>query len=165
MHQIHSLVTVVQMCCLPILTIMSIPVFIVAICHDFFHFFFIFKQKTAYELRISDWSSDVCSSDLPHLSPVRRPLPRCRARPGPVPLRTEARVFTHRGAARSPWTRSCDAAHGRASGPRLRPGATPIFWPVLFPSPAFRHWGPPPFFHCCSTPHPSTPPPSPPPPP
>src|SRR3546814_2494613 len=31
-----------------------------------FHFFlfFFFKQKTAYELRISDWSSDVCSSDL-----------------------------------------------------------------------------------------------------
>src|SRR3546814_3530617 len=26
--------------------------------------FFCFKQKTAYELRISDWSSDVCSSDL-----------------------------------------------------------------------------------------------------
>src|SRR3546814_7416078 len=30
---------------------------------DFIVFFF-FKQKTAYELRISDWSSDVCSSDL-----------------------------------------------------------------------------------------------------
>src|SRR3546814_903879 len=31
--------------------------------------FFFFKQKTAYEMRISDWSSDVCSSDLtPHLS-------------------------------------------------------------------------------------------------
>src|SRR3546814_9350780 len=29
----------------------------------FFYFFF-FKQKTAYEMRISDWSSDVCSSDL-----------------------------------------------------------------------------------------------------
>src|SRR3546814_8554628 len=28
------------------------------------YFFFFFKQKTAYELRISDWSSDVCSSDL-----------------------------------------------------------------------------------------------------
>src|SRR3546814_4118567 len=28
-------------------------------------FFFFFKQKTAYEVRISDWSSDVCSSDLP----------------------------------------------------------------------------------------------------
>src|SRR3546814_3496508 len=28
--------------------------------------FFFFKQKTAYEMRISDWSSDVCSSDLRH---------------------------------------------------------------------------------------------------
>src|SRR3546814_1244079 len=27
-------------------------------------FFFFFKQKTAYEMRISDWNSDVCSSDL-----------------------------------------------------------------------------------------------------
>src|SRR3546814_14057884 len=32
---------------------------------DVFIFFFLFKQKTAYELRIRDWSSDVCSSDLP----------------------------------------------------------------------------------------------------
>src|SRR3546814_1720176 len=31
-------------------------------------FIFVFKQKTAYELRISDWSSDVCSSDLTRLS-------------------------------------------------------------------------------------------------
>src|SRR3546814_4415069 len=30
-------------------------------------FIFFFKQKTAYEMRISDWSSDVCSSDLHHL--------------------------------------------------------------------------------------------------
>src|SRR3546814_1374977 len=30
----------------------------------FVGFFFFFKQKTAYEMRISDWSSDVCSSDL-----------------------------------------------------------------------------------------------------
>src|SRR3546814_10013041 len=29
--------------------------------------FFFFKQKTAYEMRISDWSSDVCSSDLEDL--------------------------------------------------------------------------------------------------
>src|SRR3546814_18383650 len=29
--------------------------------------FFFFKQKTAYEMRISDWSSDVCSSDLKSL--------------------------------------------------------------------------------------------------
>src|SRR3546814_6052294 len=31
---------------------------------DVFFYFFVFKQKTAYEVRISDWSSDVCSSDL-----------------------------------------------------------------------------------------------------
>src|SRR3546814_3669178 len=35
----------------------------------YFLFFFFFKQKTAYEMRISDWSSDVCSSDLAALSP------------------------------------------------------------------------------------------------
>src|SRR3546814_9336194 len=35
--------------------------------------FFFFKQKTAYELRISDWSSDVCSSDLPSRSFEREP--------------------------------------------------------------------------------------------
>src|SRR3546814_4604752 len=33
--------------------------------------FFFFKQKTAYELRISDWSSDVCSSDLIEISRLR----------------------------------------------------------------------------------------------
>src|SRR3546814_10335453 len=32
--------------------------------------FFFFKQKTAYEMRISDWSSDVCSSDLSSTAPV-----------------------------------------------------------------------------------------------
>src|SRR3546814_7975165 len=30
----------------------------------YYFFVFFFKQKTAYEMRISDWSSDVCSSDL-----------------------------------------------------------------------------------------------------
>src|SRR3546814_4285710 len=33
-------------------------------CRSVLYFFFFFKQKTAYEMRISDWSSDVCSSDL-----------------------------------------------------------------------------------------------------
>src|SRR3546814_4762201 len=33
-------------------------------------FFFFFKQKTAYEMRISDWSSDVCSSDLAAVAPA-----------------------------------------------------------------------------------------------
>src|SRR3546814_6492620 len=34
--------------------------------------FFFFKQKTAYEMRISDWSSDVCSSDLLTHRPLRK---------------------------------------------------------------------------------------------
>src|SRR3546814_11375038 len=33
-------------------------------------YFFFFKQKTAYEMRISDWSSDVCSSDLSELAQI-----------------------------------------------------------------------------------------------
>src|SRR3546814_10115357 len=38
-------------------------------------FFFFFKQNTAYEMRISDWSSDVCSSDLPAIAlPVKSAL-------------------------------------------------------------------------------------------
>src|SRR3546814_3437906 len=40
--------------------------------HSFVFFdFFFFKQKTAYEMRISDWSSDVCSSDLQQLNSQR----------------------------------------------------------------------------------------------
>src|SRR3546814_19065218 len=44
--------------------------------------FFFFKQKTAYDLRISDWSSDVCSSDLL--------LRRLRRLPGEQPRPIEA---------------------------------------------------------------------------
>src|SRR3546814_5375459 len=38
-------------------------IIVFVVCFSLFMFFV--KQKTAYELRISDWSSDVCSSDLP----------------------------------------------------------------------------------------------------
>src|SRR3546814_15762835 len=38
-------------------------------------YFFFFKQKTAYEMRISDWSSDVCSSDLAQLGAQAVHLP------------------------------------------------------------------------------------------
>src|SRR3546814_555413 len=51
---------------------------------------FFFKQKTAYEMRISDWSSDVCSSDLQRQRAPRRPvLGRAAAHPvrTPLPLR------------------------------------------------------------------------------
>src|SRR3546814_2674866 len=46
-----------------------------SIIHFILYFFFIFffKQKTAYEMRISDWSSDVCSSDLQHLTGYKLP--------------------------------------------------------------------------------------------
>src|SRR3546814_6604024 len=43
--------------------------------------FFFFKQKTAYEMRISDWSSDVCSSDLRRISDTEAKLQVDR-RPG-----------------------------------------------------------------------------------
>src|SRR3546814_6557808 len=39
-------------------------VLMMIICCVIVCFVFFFKQKTAYEMRISDWSSDVCSSDL-----------------------------------------------------------------------------------------------------
>src|SRR3546814_5334816 len=42
----------------------SVDWFSVVYSSDLFETFFFFKQMTAYELRISDWSSDVCSSDL-----------------------------------------------------------------------------------------------------
>src|SRR3546814_10363696 len=46
------------------------------------YFFFFFKQKTAYEMRISDWSSDVCSSDLQdHENETKMHLAALSARP------------------------------------------------------------------------------------
>src|SRR3546814_5029478 len=49
--------------------------------------FFFFKQKTAYELRISDWSSDVCSSDLsaPSVSGIKKTSKYKKAKAGVVP--------------------------------------------------------------------------------
>src|SRR3546814_10572199 len=43
---------------------MHCSVLLLIYCLFFYCLFFFFKQKTAYEMRISDWSSDVCSSDL-----------------------------------------------------------------------------------------------------
>src|SRR3546814_20467936 len=49
------------------------------------YYFFFFKQKTAYEMRISDWSSDVCSSVSRAVASLLRPAPprpqRCRLTP------------------------------------------------------------------------------------
>src|SRR3546814_9722666 len=55
----------------------SLSIFIGVLC-EFFLVFFFFKQKTAYEMRISDWSSDVCSSDLRRGPPsVYAGVPSC----------------------------------------------------------------------------------------
>src|SRR3546814_8992253 len=49
--------------CLRVLILCVLSVHFIVLLRISFYFFF-FKQKTAYEMRISDWSSDVCSSDL-----------------------------------------------------------------------------------------------------
>src|SRR3546814_17070688 len=70
-----------------------------------FYTFFFFKQKTAYEMRISDWSSDVCSSDL---------VPRH------VPGRSAGRrlqTLWPRSEARPPLG---EARHGRSAAPHRR---------------------------------------------
>src|SRR3546814_10619066 len=54
--------TCVMVICKSVLFCVSFMCMFVLFC--FLFFFFFFKQKTAYEMRISDWSSDVCSSDL-----------------------------------------------------------------------------------------------------
>src|SRR3546814_12313627 len=54
---------------------------------------FFFKQKTAYEMRISDWSSDVCSSDLDDSGAERRLL----ALPPPLIVRPAAEEAAEEG--------------------------------------------------------------------
>src|SRR3546814_5323626 len=55
--------------------------------------FFFFKQKTAYEMRISDWSSDVCSSDLGVIDPRRQAGDEFPARiAGIGPVRARQRI-------------------------------------------------------------------------
>src|SRR3546814_3341464 len=77
-------------------------------CH-FFYFFF-FKQKTAYEMRISDWSSDVCSSDLARDRPANRN--RCRANVAADGRRTSGREWR-------PWHFSFDIGAATYSRPAL----------------------------------------------
>src|SRR3546814_5558014 len=61
--------------------------------------FFFFKQKTAYEMRISDWSSDVCSSDL--LGRYRRYRVPGRGAGMPGPPASVFQAVPSRGAAPS----------------------------------------------------------------
>src|SRR3546814_9898010 len=94
--------------------------------------FFFFKQKTAYEMRISDWSSDVCSSDL--LSAPECADRRPRAGGGVRARRVRATwpcrpIVQPRRGERQPRARAIDL-HGRdgrdrgdpraGDGPKLR---------------------------------------------
>src|SRR3546814_7918383 len=79
--------------------------------------FFFSKQKTAYEMRISDWISDVCSSDLGRLGAAghARGAGRdaaARAVPGPGRRQVAGRVSDRRGGTRA----------GAAAGTRLARG-------------------------------------------
>src|SRR3546814_2717957 len=88
--------------------------------------FFFFKQKTAYELRISDWGSDVCSSDLvsPAITSIRVSagcgiLSRFEAYPARKCERCNPHVqMTWTGDSRHPWNALRNRARleiGRAS--------------------------------------------------
>src|SRR3546814_8953905 len=52
---------------------------------------FFFKQKTAYEMRISDWSSDVCSSDLAARDVARKSIVLLKNEAGALPLAASAK--------------------------------------------------------------------------
>src|SRR3546814_2318417 len=88
-----------------------------------FMFFFFFKQKTAYEMRISDWSSDVCSSDLDGQLPGQ-----CIAfhhRPSPI-------VVSH----------ACRHRHQNLTGRRHATGKTAAARTALSTSPSTKGTAP-----------------------
>src|SRR3546814_4212195 len=68
---------------------------------------FFFKQKTAYEMRISDWSSDVCSSDLPAQRTGSPLVPAARHQGRGAPC---GESFWH-------WALGADGGHGHAQPP------------------------------------------------
>src|SRR3546814_8150780 len=78
-------------------------------CYSSLLVFFFFKQKTAYEMRISDWSSDVCSSDL-FLCRDRRTARTDSRR------EHAAQSRTHSVDARVPWHGKLRGRPSRATG-------------------------------------------------
>src|SRR3546814_16414042 len=78
-------------------------------------YFFFFKQKTAYEMRISDWSSDVCSSDLRGAQ---------RVEVGCAAVQQDVRLASHDagGRARDVEQHHVEAVAGRFVPPRIGVG-------------------------------------------
>src|SRR3546814_1579133 len=75
--------------------------------------FFFFKQKTAYEMRISDWSSDVCSSDLAGLAAFTT-----------APTSGSEGGLDRAGSTRSVHRASSDHSSTRGRRPSGHPGST-----------------------------------------
>src|SRR3546814_20895601 len=123
------------------------------------YLFFFFKQKTAYELRISDWSSDVCSSDLSR----SRPSPIASADSDPVARSPPLEALPFKGRVGRGWVppppdgnsktrRSALGRDRRGLEIRSRPSAllrgtrAPRPPPAAASNPAFR-FSPPPCPH------------------
>src|SRR3546814_15279203 len=77
---------------------------------------FFFKQKTAYEMRISDWSSDVCSSDL------RQPLRQCARAGGDEEAREGVEAVMSRPDSRDDRQAPAGRGTGRQTERGLRSG-------------------------------------------
>src|SRR3546814_5062988 len=85
--------------------------------------FFFFKQKTAYEMRISDWSSDVCSSDLHERlasHPAGAPA-ACQER-APAPRRADRATSGERVAGPDPRRKARPAVRSHLDGNAARAG-------------------------------------------
>src|SRR3546814_3066846 len=83
-----------------------------------FYLFFFFKQKTAYEMRISDWSSDVCSSDLGDLTCANEPVPAIDADMAFIPEHRQ-REHRQRRAILDGFCRSSSVLRCLGAGTRL----------------------------------------------
>src|SRR3546814_19844573 len=103
-------------------------------------FFFFFKQKTAYEMRISDWSSDVCSSDLAaaELPALHSTHPGLWAARGTHaggrtrhPQHPHLALFQRRSGSRAPSISALPFAYPPLPGPnKVRAGSCSPPWPV-----------------------------------
>src|SRR3546814_9755173 len=115
-------------------------------------FCFFFKQMTAYGMRISDWSSDVCSSDLPLSSEACRAHGALLQQPHWFSSRRDTPgnrcVSAAAPASRVPWHRAqpstCESPHGTCPDRRTASvrsvGRESAERPRPHRSPALRHW-------------------------
>src|SRR6059058_3282973 len=92
----------------------------------FFFFFFFFKQKTAYEMSLRDWSSDVCSSDLCAATCASGPSVRSHGRPPQTraqTLRAQAEPYPKERPKARP--KACGQAHGARAHSGRAPAPAP----------------------------------------